>query len=376
MPRISIAHPDLGPQKTYLTSDIVATAVLSLVENNDGFAADDLVILGKPGEEKSEIVTLTGVTGNSQLDHSAGTIFGHPARTPIYEVGYNQACIYRATAEGGSYSLIATIDLDIDEVSTMYDDADGTQASWYKVRYKNSVLTTYSDYTDEIQGSGYTDSSLSTLTDSVLEEFGDVTSQELSRNQVRTYLNDAIKKTVIAIIKTYPDFRTTYTTQALTANTATYSLPTNFLAFKRIDVNYTGSTATEAIKATFEGEESGYPSSIYQTNSPRVYIRGTSFGLRPTPTASGGYAFIWYWDYPTALDNESDEHGLPYGAEECLVFYALYRAWLSKNQEKSDRYKRAYEDSLEQYTDFVGQQRQLMDKKKVRIVFGSDLYEF
>jgi hypothetical protein len=151
-------------------------------------------------------------------------------------------------------------------------------------------------------------------------------------------------------------------------------LPTRFLAFKRVDVNYTGSVATNAYKARFEDEEYGYPETTYTTNRPIVFIRGSNFGLRPTPSSSSGTAFIWYWDYPAALDNEADEHGLPYGAEECLVFYALSRAWLAKNQERSTRYKTAFDDAMSEYLEFVGQQRQLMWKPKVKLMFGEDLY--
>ena len=134
-----------------------------------------------------------------------------------------------------------------------------------------------------------------------------------------------------------------------------------------------GTSTTSAYKARFEGEDYGYPGSSYSTTDPVISIRGSYFVLRPDTCT--GNAYMWYWDYPTALDNESDEHGLPYGAEECLVFYGLYRAWLSKNQEKSDRYKGAFESSLEEYKEFVGQQRQMMTKPYVKQVFGSELYD-
>ena len=370
MPKIAILHPDVDLQKSYLTAKTDAGATYSRVENNDGFATNDLVLFGKLGEERTELVTLTGVTGNNTIDHSTGPVFGHSARTPVYQILYNQACVYSATSEGGTYSLLTTIDLDVDQPETVYPDTTGDQDTWYKIRYKNSITTTYSDYTDEVQGSGFTDASLSVLTDSVLEEFGDADAKEISRNQIRKFLNDGMKKIMWGIIKQYPDFRTAYATQALTSGTSTYALPTNFLAFKRVDV---GTTATDAIKARFEGEEYGYPSSSFSTSDPIVSIRGSYFVLRPNTCT--GNAYMWYWDYPTALDNESDEHGLPYGAEECLVFYGLYRAWLSKNQENSDRYKGAFDAALREYLEFIGQSRQLMTSRKISVIFGSDLYD-
>ena len=370
MPKISIEHPDLGPQKTYLTAEVDAADTYSLVENNDDFASGDFVLFGGLGEERAEMVTLTGVTNNNTIDHSTGPVFGHPARTPIYQILYNQAQLWRATAEGGTYSLVTTVDLNVDEERTIYNDTGGSETSWYKVRYKNSSATTYSDYTDEVEGGGYTDASLSTLTDSVLEDFGDIDAKGVTRNQVRSYLNSATKKIMWGIIKRYPSFRTAYTTQALTNGTSTYALPSRFLGFKRVDI---GTTATTAYKAIFEGEEYGYPDTTYSVYSPIISIRGSNFVLRPSSCT--GTAYMWYWDYPAAMDNETDEHGLPYGAEECLVFYGLYRVWLSKNQEKSDRYKGAFDSALEEYLEFVGQQRQMMWKPKVKLMFGTDLYD-
>ncbi len=374
MPKIAINPPDLGPQKTYTTADVTATDTTSLVENNDGFAENTISIFGKLGEEKSELVTVTSVTGNDTIGHTAGLIFSHPARTPIYITAFDQVEVYSATAEGGVYSLLTTITIDVDEPYTVYNDTAGDQNTWYKVRYKNSITDAVSDFTDEVEGSGYTESSLGNMTDQVLTDFGDEYTDEISRDAIKNYLNSGAKKLIQRLIKAYPDYRTAYTTQALTASTATYALPTRFLAFKRVDVNYTGSTATDAYKAIFEGEESGLPSYTYSEYQPRVSIRGSNFVLRPTPSSSSGYAFMWYWDYPASMDNEADEHGLPYGAEEPLVLYALYRAWLPKNKDKANSYRSAFEDSADEFIDFAGQQRQTITNRKVEIVFGDDLY--
>ena len=177
-------------------------------------------------------------------------------------------------------------------------------------------------------------------------------------------------------MKAYPDFRKSYDTQALTANTQMYSLPSDFLSFYRVDVNYSSSTAADAYKAKFEGEESGYPDTTYSTSDPRIFIRGTQFGLNPTPTSTGGYVFMWYWNSPGSMTDDTDEHGLPYGARECLVAYSLYRAWLAKDQEKSSRYKSLYEDMLGGLIEFAAQQRQTITKPKTNIVFGLDMYEY
>lgn len=372
---ITINHPELGPQKSYISAQSSAGSTYSYVENNDDFASGDLVLFGKYGVEKSEVITLTGTTDNNRIDHEA-SLFDHPARTTAYQMLFDQAEVHRADSEGGTYTLITTIDLNVDEPHTIYNDTGGDTSSWYKTRYKNSEDATYSDYSDEVQGTGYDEESLRAMTDEILEEFGDPDAKELSRDRIKNSLNAGVRILMRNIIKMYPDWRATYTTQALTANTATYSLPTRFIGFKRVDVNYSGATATSAYKAVYEGEEKGLPDTQYQKSQPRVYIRGSSFGLRPTPDTTGGYAFIWYWSYPASMDNESDTHGLPYGAREPLVAYGLFRAWRSKDGVRAGDYKGDFKDYMEDYLEFVGQNRQIMTSKSISVSFGSDLYEW
>ena len=372
---VEIALAQLGTGKTRLSADASAGATSCTVDNNDDFATNDYVVFGEKGEELTEIVILTGTTDNDQLDHSGGTIFAHNARTPVREIKYNQVKVYSASSKTGSYSLLTTLDLTPDEEVTTYDDTTGTSNTWYKVKYYNETTDTLSSFSAPVQGTGYTEKSLKSMTDEVLEEYGDPNSDETPRTKVRRYLRAGVRNLTKEIIKAYPDYRTNYTTQSLTADTATYDLPTRFLGFKRITVNYSGSNADDAYKVeTFESEEAGYPDTTYQKADPRAFFRAEQFGLRPTPDSSSGYAFLWYWDYPEKMTDDDDEHGLPYGARDLLVPYALYRLWKNKNQENSKSYFAEFLDERKDYLDFVGQSRQTISSQKVEVKFGSDLY--
>lgn len=373
---IRIDHPELGVQNTNATQQISSGDTTSSVANNDGFSSGDLALFGEYGQERAEVVVLTGTTGNSTLEHTSGPVFDHPVRTPITMIPFDQVEVNRASSQGGSYSVVTTIPLDVDEVETVYDDTAGSTSDWYKIRYYNSQTTTYSDYSDEVQGTGYTESSLRSMVDEVLIDFGDADSAEVSREQVARHLRAGVRNLVRTLIKTYPEYRRAHTTTQLVSGTQTYSLPSRFLAFVRVDVNYTGSSATEAYKAEYISEEDGYPNTTYTTDKPCIFIRGTTFGLRPTPTSSNGYAFIWYWDYPATMVDDADEHGLPVGAREVLVAYSLYRLWMSKDPERAVYYQREYKDQMEEYIEFVGQSPQTMTKKYIGTVFGEDLYDY
>ncbi len=371
---IKIDHPELGPQNSYVTTEVTATDTSTEVENTEGYTSGDYVVFGHPGEEKTEIVLLTGVTGNTTLNHTTGPVYDHPVRTPIYQIKYNQIEIYRAGSQGGAYSLIATIDITLDEDYTIYDDTAGDTSSWYKLRYKDANDSSYSGYSDEVQGIGYTTDSLRDMTNEVLEEFGDTLAKQVKRKRVKKLLQAGVRKITMALIQAQPDYRKAYTTTSLVSGTATYDLPERFLLLDRMDINFSGSVAADAFKAEYENERSGMPNQIYSTADPRVSIRGEQFVIKPTPTSSSGLAFIWYWNAPEEMENESDEHGLPYGARDTLVLYALYRLWLSKNVDKAKYYQSAFKDSLAEVLDFLAQKRG-MKSFRVDVEFGYDLYD-
>ena len=358
---------------------MAADATSSTVENYQGFATNDYAVFGKPGEEKSEIVKLTSVTANVTLGHSTGPVFPHSARTPVSQMKYNQAKIYSASTETGEYSLLDTIDLDVDQEQTVYDDTTGTSITWYKIKYYNATTTTISDYSDAVIGTGYTENSLRSMTDEILDDYGDSSDKEGNRNKIRRYLRAGVRNITREIIKVYPDYRKKYDTQALSDGTATYDLPDRFLTFFRVDVNSTGTSATSAYKAIIESEFEGEPNTSYSTSDPRVFFRSSGnteqFGIRPTPAASG-MAFLWFWDYPATMTDDGDEHGLPYGAREILVSYGLMRLWKPKNADKSAQYKADLKEDLPDFIESVAQQKQTISSREVEPTgVGSDLYE-
>ena len=378
---IIVQHPNLENQETRLTADVAALATSSTVENNTGFATNDYVVFGALGEEMTEIVKLTSTTGTTTLGHTSGPVFAHAARTSVSQIKYNQAKIYTSDAEDGVYTLLTTVDLTLDQDATVYDDTTGTTATWYKIKYYNSTTTGLSSYSVAVLGTGYTEDSLYMMTEEIMEEFGDAGGKDLSQDEVHRQLKAGVRRITTELFKTYPDYFKAYATQDLTASDYDYTLPTGFLGFIRMDVNYDGTTATDAHKAEYISEAFGEPDTSYYKTGPMVAIRGSTFILRPTPDSTGGRAFIWYWAYPTEMSTESSEHGLPYGAKDVLKHYALYKIWIAKDNEtgigtRGYAYRQLFKEELENYVEFVAQSRQQLNTNKIGLAFGSDLYEW
>ena len=72
-------------------------------------------------------------------------------KLPDKDLTYNRTLIYRATAKYGTYSLLATLT----NIRTIkYTDLTGTTASWYKIRWYDSVNNVYSSYSQPFKASG------------------------------------------------------------------------------------------------------------------------------------------------------------------------------------------------------------------------------
>lgn len=366
--QISISHPELDGQETRLSSDVASSATSSTVENNKSFATNDYILFGGLGEELSEIVLLTSTTGNTTLGHTTGPVFAHSARTSVSQIRYNKIKVYSSTSEEGTYTLLDTIDIAVDQDSTIYPDPTGTSSTWYKIKFYNETTAVLSSYSVAVQGTGYTEDSLKSMGDEVLEDFGDPLGKDLTREQVYNYLRGGVRKVTSEMIKTLPDYRKNYEVKALSSGVS--SLPDRFLGFIRVDA---GSTADTAYSADFVSEGALKPGASYYGTDPKIYIRGSNFYILPTTLAN---AYVWYWDYPAPMNLESDEHGLPYGGRDVLVNYALYRAWLGKDPEKAGVFKSLYRESLGEYIDFVAQSRQQINKDTIDIKEGLDLYDF
>lgn len=371
---LEIEHPTLGPPNTRLSDDVAASATTSTVDNNDDFASTDKVVFGKYGQEKTEIVTLTSTTGNTTLGHTTGPVFAHSARDPISKTLYNQAQIYTSTSQTGTYAVLATVTLNFQKEKTIYNASAQTTGTWFKVKYYDGSSS--SSFSDPVVLEGYTSDSLHSLTDEILEEYGDPDAKQITRQEVRRKLRASVRNLAMELFKTYPkSYRKTNTTQDLTSTTYLYDYPTRFIAFKEVWINLTGTAKASAYKVeTFNSDElSGYPDTNYHTSDPRVYLVDTQWGIKPTPAATGK-AWISYWAYPEEMTEENDTHGLPYGAKDALILYSLWRLWRGDDQTKADNYRNDFLKARNDWLDFVAQATQTKTRDRVEPIFGSELY--
>ena len=133
---------------TYLSDDVAAAANSISVTNPQGFVANDYIVVERVRSETAEVVKIASVTG-SEITLSTALSFLHKSGVRVQKILFNQRRFYRSTSETGSYSLLATQDMEVDRPDgTFYEDSAGTSSSWYKATYFNSttnVETTLAD---------------------------------------------------------------------------------------------------------------------------------------------------------------------------------------------------------------------------------------
>lgn len=113
--------------------------------NNDTIAANDYLLIGRPGSETAEIRQISGVTGATIATTDAITLH-HEYNTPVIVLRANKLKVYTAPnvngsqpADGAFSTLLATVTINPDQLETSYIDASGSSSLWYKYSYFNST---------------------------------------------------------------------------------------------------------------------------------------------------------------------------------------------------------------------------------------------
>ena len=145
---VKIEHPELsGNENTELTDDVAVGATSITVKNIDKFNDKDWILVGNLSNESAEIVQINGAPSDLTITITA-IKHAHDEGETVTVTNYDKARVYRATSAAGSYSLVGTVNIDVDEEYTHYLDNDGVASSWYKGTFYNSytdVETSLSD---------------------------------------------------------------------------------------------------------------------------------------------------------------------------------------------------------------------------------------
>lgn len=170
---VLISFPDLESNYTFLTSDYASGVSAFAVDNGLKFSTDEYVFIPNVGNEKSEIIKTHASTAPTAttLTMATASSFAHSRGDMVRFIPYNQVVIESST-DNVTFAVLATISIDVASQETRYEHTAGTATTYYKVRFKNSNDTTYSQYSDVVIATGYVAGTLGEVIRKALSDTG------------------------------------------------------------------------------------------------------------------------------------------------------------------------------------------------------------
>ena len=348
-------------EKTYLNKAESAGTTVHQVKNASNFAISDRVLIGEMGREKSEIVTVSAVTDDTIT--TGATLYPHDSNEPIYKLRYDQAKFYRSTdGIDGTYSLLTTIDLDMDqeELTTLYDDVSGLSTYHYKIAYYHSVATLESSLSDAVPGTGYDRGTVGYFIDQFLIETGDTKEEYVSRSEIYGWLNDVNDDLRMGVSKPYNWLkrRVAFTR---TAGEGYIDFPTDSVsgeitipAIDRLRHNFNDGVTDkwetltempiEEYEVTYDENDTDGNDTLkhYAIDEATDKIR-----IGPVPvTTQTAALYLYYWALLADLDSEGDRFQTPtqkpYKSYCLMKFYRKKQVKDSSFKSVADEYGREY----------------------------------
>lgn len=227
----------LGTPKTFLSGSIASGVTNLSVLNSYGMTANDYLLVGELGSEKTEVVQISNVPTPTTLTVTA-TKFPHPNNTLIQKIYFNQVKIEKSTDGGGVWNVVETLGINGDQSSVDYVASGAISNDYYRSRFYNSSALVYSEYTNTITAQG---SIVDLAYDGVLMKLRESRDGLISFESFFDILADidmTIANGIYFVNKAY--FKFTYNID-LVNGTYDYVLPSYVTVVTKVEVKYTNS---------------------------------------------------------------------------------------------------------------------------------------
>jgi hypothetical protein len=183
---------------TYLASDVAAGASTATVQNMAGFhmswssSTGQILLIGKIGEEKTEIIKTSAVTlpTGGVVTTATAFQFDHPQDTRVTIVDWDRLQHWWAATVTGTKETLAAypIALQVDHPETQYKDT-AKSSGYYFFRFNDSITPAYSDYSDPLPYADYADNSVFKIKERALFQAGEVIDENVITHK---FLNDSL----------------------------------------------------------------------------------------------------------------------------------------------------------------------------------------
>jgi hypothetical protein len=163
----------IGAPKTFLQVSASVGETATTVLDTAGFTGTNKYVqFGDFGDEQTEIVVFTSITGTTTLTVAALTK-DHPKGTPVYLIQANQIDFYYS-ADGITYSSAAKKDIEVGSLFTFYEDNAHTSGYGKSVFYNSAATANYRTFYEIIQYNKSNRKTRGFVKDLALDEMGAV----------------------------------------------------------------------------------------------------------------------------------------------------------------------------------------------------------
>ena len=193
---VFILLPDLTGYPSVNMSDSSSIGASSVdTEDASTFSQNEYVVVGRPGEAKTEIAQVDQVTEATTINFVGTLTFDHESGTDITFIPFNQVRIRSAAAT--TFATLDTVSIELQNPEHYYQDTTGLATDTYKVLFVNETSSLTSDDSDELIATGYPDNTVFSVKKRAIKGLGlklqDVYSGRAVEGKVNNrYLNDSL----------------------------------------------------------------------------------------------------------------------------------------------------------------------------------------
>jgi len=181
--------------KSSLKTDYAAGSGTITIYSISQFAINLVLLIGEFGSEGSEIIKThasTAPTGFT-VTLASNTAKPHSKDEPVYILSFDQVEFSHADTLTGSKSVLGSIvNIDPEQDLTRIEDTTNT-SGYYFTRYKNSITSVFSDYSDGIPYDGMPDNTVGYAIDTAMNELGTSFTERLTFGMLIGFAKQMLK---------------------------------------------------------------------------------------------------------------------------------------------------------------------------------------
>ena len=151
-------------ERTLLTARFASGTALTVL-STEGWADNDIVVVGRPGQEATEAKDVSSTTGATTITVSGNLLRSHPIDTRLFLSSHDQIEFERK-ASGGAFAALSdspfTIEWDEPDSKTKIIIPSFVTTDTLRWRFRNSASGDVSSYSDEVPGTGISRSTVAT----------------------------------------------------------------------------------------------------------------------------------------------------------------------------------------------------------------------